>query len=56
MNLYLFTSWVQGEALVDFFWRASADGQFQAHGRALEAHYRFLAKTIGDRIEIQRGA
>ena len=43
LNLCFFTSWFQGEALVEFLLRGNSDdGQFQAHGSRCEAHYQFL--------------
>jgi hypothetical protein len=66
LNLYLFISWVQGEALVKFFWGTDAmTDNSRRTGAAIEAHYRFLAWlaptiekfpkshkfTVGDRIE-----
>ena len=68
LNLYLFTSWVQGEALVEFFGgHAPMTDNSRRTGAAIEAHYQFLAWlvptiekfpkshkfTIGDRIEKQ---
>jgi hypothetical protein len=44
LNLYLFTSWVQGEALVKFFWGTAAmTDNSKRTGAAIEAHYQFLA-------------
>ena len=47
LNLYLFTSWVQGEALVEFFGgMASMTDNSKRTGAAIEAHYQFLAWLV----------
>jgi hypothetical protein len=67
LSLYLFTSWVQGAALLEFFEKVAAMmDNSKRTGAAIEAHYQFLAWlvptiekfpkshkfTLGDRIEI----
>jgi hypothetical protein len=67
LNLYFFTSWVQGEALVEFMGgKIPMTDNSRRTGAAIEAHYQFLAWlmptvekfprshkfTIGDRIEV----
>jgi len=65
LNIYFFTSWVQGEALDPFFSSPPMTDNSKRTGAAIEAHYRFLAWlapvvakfpkshkfTLGDRFE-----
>jgi hypothetical protein len=44
LNLYFFTSWVQGAALVEIFGAmAPMTDSSKRTGAAIEAHYQFLA-------------
>jgi hypothetical protein len=49
LNLYLFTSWIQGEALSEIFEAVTRlTDNTQGTGAAIEAHYQFSGVARAD--------